>query len=260
MIPLPLPLPPITRPRSLRLYFLPKDESGFEKEVFCWNGRGSTRIAGGRWQHFPLKILGKVSSSGSGAGIAVSHHWGAVLWRWLKFQTCTNVLNNFFNNSGNCWVLRLIYELYLQFPVFAVTIMVFQTRSFIYYHQLLAKANSRVNRHIVLQGCKASVQSLPEVDSGYNVSCTVPRSVFTVLEVSWKSVNENIWVIHECDFISYSKWPVSSTYRLPWLSLNSLTHTTLISVFLLLFRTWALFEFFALKGRTSTLQLIFSYS
>ena len=95
------------------------------------------------------------------------------------------------------------------------------------------------------------------VDSGYKVSCTVPRSVFTVMEVSWKSVNENTWVIHECEFISYSKWPVISTYRLPWLPLISVTQTILISVFLLLFRTWTLFEFFALNGRTSTLLLIF---
>ena len=62
---------------------------------------------------FPLKVLDNVSSSGSGAGIAASGHWGAVLWRWLKFQTCTNVLNKFFNNSRNIWVLLHTYICYV---------------------------------------------------------------------------------------------------------------------------------------------------
>ena len=59
-----------------------------------------------RWRPltaFPLQILDNVSSIGSDAGIAASSRRGSTS-KELKFQTCTNTLNNFFNNSGNFWV------------------------------------------------------------------------------------------------------------------------------------------------------------
>ena len=41
-----------------------------------------------------------------GAALGLLHPVaGGVLRRGLNFQTCTNTLNNFFNNSGNFWVL-----------------------------------------------------------------------------------------------------------------------------------------------------------
>jgi len=51
-----------------------------------------------RWQPltaFPLKVLGDVSISGNGTGIAASSH-GVVLRRGLQFQICRNILNQFF--------------------------------------------------------------------------------------------------------------------------------------------------------------------
>jgi hypothetical protein len=39
--------------------------------------------------------------------------WG-VLWRWLKFQTCTNILNTFFKNFGHFFVPpHICFRLYL---------------------------------------------------------------------------------------------------------------------------------------------------
>jgi hypothetical protein len=46
------PPPPLTRPCSLWLFFVPTDEAWFERGAFSWCHRGSVRITGGPWQHF----------------------------------------------------------------------------------------------------------------------------------------------------------------------------------------------------------------
>jgi len=63
-----------------------------------------------------------------------------VLWRWLKFQACTNILNNFFNNSRNFWVLpntfysfvNAVGEKYLIKIVLYVLLFIFLAYQFYY--------------------------------------------------------------------------------------------------------------------------------
>ena len=61
------------------------------------------RLYENRWPPltaFPFKILDNVYSSVRGAG-SLHQTVGVVLWKGLKFQTLTNILNKFFNNTGN---------------------------------------------------------------------------------------------------------------------------------------------------------------
>jgi hypothetical protein len=79
--------------------------AGFEPRIPAF-GRRFTDVAEVRrecWQPLTallLKILENVSSSGSSAGIAASSLMGSTL-KGTKFQTCRNILNNFFKNPGN---------------------------------------------------------------------------------------------------------------------------------------------------------------
>jgi hypothetical protein len=50
-----------------------------------------------------LAALDSVSVDGSDAGIAASSRRGSTSKGTKVFQTCTNNLNKFFNNSGNFW-------------------------------------------------------------------------------------------------------------------------------------------------------------
>jgi hypothetical protein len=62
------------------------------------------RFSKNRWQPltaFPLKILDNVSSSVSGAGIAVSSHTGSTSKETKVSNLCEYCKYIFFNNSGN---------------------------------------------------------------------------------------------------------------------------------------------------------------
>ena len=76
-------------PHSLfATFFVPRDESGCEREAFCWRSRGSKRITDGRpLTAFLLKILDSVSSSGGGSGITAFSHW----WSTLKGTKVSNL-------------------------------------------------------------------------------------------------------------------------------------------------------------------------
>jgi hypothetical protein len=53
-------------------------------------------------------VLGLLHPVAGGGG-------GGVLRRGLKFQTCRNTLNTFFNNSGNFWVPPRTCTRFVQF-------------------------------------------------------------------------------------------------------------------------------------------------
>jgi len=87
--------PPTNRPTTLlaTLFFfvVPKDESGFEREAFCWSWRGSTTITGGSWPHFRWKILDNVSRNGSDFSFVDTCHVVGTLcfykyWPFDRFQ------------------------------------------------------------------------------------------------------------------------------------------------------------------------------
>jgi hypothetical protein len=69
--------------------------SRFEREAFRWCCRGSMRLAGGPWQHFGWRLQTMFAAVGAALGWLHSVV-GGVLWRELKFQTCTNILNKYF--------------------------------------------------------------------------------------------------------------------------------------------------------------------
>jgi len=74
-------------------FFVPRDESGFERECLPMQ-----RINDNRWRPltaFPLKILDIVSSSGSSTGITVSSHRGSTL-EGTKVSNLYEYLNKFF--------------------------------------------------------------------------------------------------------------------------------------------------------------------
>jgi len=64
-------------------------------EAFYWHCRGSMRIAGGPWQYFGWRFYTMFSAVGE-ALVSLHSITEGVLWRGLTFQTCVNIINNFF--------------------------------------------------------------------------------------------------------------------------------------------------------------------
>ena len=65
-----------------------------KREAFCCRRRGSTRIAGGPWQHFRWRFQTMFPAVGAALG-SLHPVTGGVPWRGLKFQTFMNILNKF---------------------------------------------------------------------------------------------------------------------------------------------------------------------